>query len=387
MAVAATVMALFIELALSGQRIPMGVIVGTMGMAAAWGWHALRSEHWMCAVVAAEQARGEVRQAAGAKAASVLGRVAADASSSLVEARNELGQVDTLLADAVTNLVARLTAIAEKMRRQQELSVTETLSTHGGSGSSRFENFVIETSQAMAQSAESVVEGSKSAIRLVENMDLLDQEIDAVTGILGEIEAISKQTNLLALNAAIEAARAGEAGRGFAVVADEVRTLSNRTGSFSQQIRQRIDSMAAQIHQTEEVINGLASQDMVAALSAKRRFEQAMEELGAVNREVARSVNELHRIATDVESSVNAAVSDLQFQDLSAQLIDHVRRRAQGVECALTNTARVAAALEAGRFATEADAIAVDLEVALGAGIPAGTRPRGSHLNEQQLPG
>jgi len=364
-AVAAIVVAVILDTAVFGQRMPTGVMVATMGIAAAWRWQVLRSDRWIRTVVASEQARAAIGQAAAARAASLLGRLAADASSSVAAARTELEQVETLVADAGAKLAASFTAIAEQARRQQHLSAAEPRGMRDGSASSLFEDFVIDASKTMAQSAESVVEGSKSAMRLVENMALLDREIDAVTGILGEIEAISKQTNLLALNAAIEAARAGEAGRGFAVVADEVRTLSNRTGSFSLQIRQRIGAMAARIRETENVIDSLAARDTVAVLDATQRMEQKMAELGTVNREVTRSVDELNHIAIDVERSVAAAVSGLQFQDLASQLIGHVRCRAQGVERALHGTARVAAAIEAGRFVTEAGAIAVDLDAAL----------------------
>jgi len=364
-AVAATALALVLDVAVFGQRMPMGVMVGTMGMAAAWGWQALRSDRWIRTVVASEQARAKTDQTAAAKAASLLGRLASNASGSVAAARTELDQMESLVTDAGARLATSFTAIAEQARRQQQLCMAGPKGTPDGSGSSLFEDLVIETSRTMAQCVESVVEGSRSAMSLVENMALLDREIDAVAGILGEIEAISKQTNLLALNAAIEAARAGEAGRGFAVVADEVRTLSNRTGSFSLQIRQRIDSMAARIHETEHVINGLASQDRVAVLDAKVRVEQKMAELGTVNRETIRSGRELHHIATDVERSVTVAASGFQFQDLAMQLISQARCRVQGVECALHGTARVAAAIEAGRFVADADAIAVDLDAAL----------------------
>jgi methyl-accepting chemotaxis protein len=363
-AVAATVVAVILDAAVFGQRMPMGVMVATMGMAAAWGWHALRSDRWIRTVVASEQAGDETGRAMAAKAASLLGRLASDASGSVAAAGTELERVEILVADAGTKLAANLTAIAEHARRQQQLSIANRIGTHGDSASAPFEALVIETSRTMAQSVDSVVECSKSAMSLVQSMALLDREIDAVTGILGEIEAISKQTNLLALNAAIEAARAGEAGRGFAVVADEVRTLSNRTGSFSQQIRQRIDSMAARIRETEIVINSLAARDAVAVVDARQRIEQKMTELGAVNREVTRSVDELHHIATAIERSVTAA-SELRFQDHASQLIGQVRCRAQGVERALQVTARVAAVLEAGRFVTEAGAITDDLDAAL----------------------
>jgi uncharacterized protein YukE len=89
-------------------------------------------------------------------------------------------------------------------------------------------------------------------VGLTDNIAARTQDVQSI---LSEIGAIAKQTNLLALNAAIEAARAGEAGRGFAVVADEVRDLSGRTSQFSQQINKVIQNMQVTVKQTEEAIS------------------------------------------------------------------------------------------------------------------------------------
>jgi methyl-accepting chemotaxis protein len=262
-------------------------------------------------------------------------------------ADDELRRIDGLISDAAPTLIEAFNAISTDVRRQQ--AIFDTIIT--GEGSDPFVTFVAGTSRTLQDYVEKIIEGSKNAMQLVEQMERISDQVTHVSSILGEIDAISKQTNLLALNAAIEAARAGETGRGFAVVADEVRNLSNRTTNFSSQIRTRMHTVAADIREADTLINSMASQDMVTALSAKSNVEEALAELSRSNETMSNAATEVGKIALAVEARANAAVTNLQFQDLAGQLVTHARRRANALKAVLEGAGTMASCLRDGRDA------------------------------------
>ncbi len=241
----------------------------------------------------------------------------------------EVKQLQNLLADAIGKLIGSFTNMDDNSRKQQQLALT--LADHSQEGHSAqesgFEQFVKETSDTLALFVDTTVETSKVGMGLVEMMDNIVSEVNEILGILGEMEAISKQTNLLALNAAIEAARAGEAGRGFAVVADEVRGLSKRSDHFSNQIRTHMTQVHESVQQAEVAINAMASRDMNFALQSQNRVQDTMSEIKGINDRMLNIVDQMSGIAGEVEEDVRVAVTSLQFQDMATQLANHINSR------------------------------------------------------------
>ncbi|HJW24410.1 MAG TPA: methyl-accepting chemotaxis protein [Rhodocyclaceae bacterium] len=257
-------------------------------------------------------------------------RAAQGFSGQLTSMGGEIGRAQKIFSDAIGTLIESFRTINHQVQRQQRLGmdiIAGQPDAEGGRAVSEFEQFAYQTSETLRRFVDSVVENSRIAMSLVEMTDQITEQMRRVKGMLGEIEGISKQTNLLALNAAIEAARAGEAGRGFAVVADEVRDLSGRTSHFSQQIRDMLAGMEQTVHATEAAINQMAAQDMTFALTSKESVEKAMAGIEAMNQRTGVTVAELNHIAEEVGQSVNQAIVSLQFQDMVTQLLDHVTRR------------------------------------------------------------
>lgn len=171
-----------------------------------------------------------------------------------------------------------------------------------------------ETQQALAITHESMSDMGRTAKSIKEsasNVALLSTSSDQISGIITVIREIADQTNLLALNAAIEAARAGEQGRGFAVVADEVRKLAERTATSTGEIGKLINTIQMQIAQTVKTMQ-TADEQVTCSVDMAKQATEALEKIGLGGGQINERMKEIVNSIKESDVAVHSIADQLQ---------------------------------------------------------------------------
>jgi len=174
------------------------------------------------------------------------------------------------------------------------------------------DNKVDSGQSVVRQSLQRIEQLATSATSASNSIESLSAEIQNIGTVLGVIKSVAEQTNLLALNAAIEAARAGEQGRGFAVVADEVRALAKRTQQSTEEIERLVGSLqngaqasVTQIRSSAELVK-LAVSDVLQTESALGSIASAVSMIQQMNQQIAAAAEEQTSVAEEINRSVTS---------------------------------------------------------------------------------
>lgn len=213
-------------------------------------------------------------------------------------------------------------ATLQAMVTKQNTSIRALI--HSGSDSQeiyadRMRDFAAATETSLDQFLASIQQIASHTEVILEKVNKMYETMPTVRKALADIDDISAQTNLLALNAAIEAARAGEAGRGFAVVADEVRALSTRSTQFSGVIKKQMESMSSQIDELTRDVRELAAQDTTYIHRAKHTIQAELDHIIAKAEADSHTTQQLEQIGTRLDRALADSVRGLQFGDINGQ--------------------------------------------------------------------
>ncbi len=204
-------------------------------------------------------------------------------------AKEQFNEIEQL-ASAMSEMSSTVADVAEHAK-------TASLATEGSKQqAARGQGFVSSTISTINQLSSDIRESAEA-------VNQVDASVDKISSVIVTIQGISEQTNLLALNAAIEAARAGEAGRGFAVVADEVRNLAQNT----QKATVEIQEMISQLQQNARSAVSLMEQSVVEAADSVESVSNAGEELEKIVHDIEQ-VNDMNfHIASAAEQQAQVA--------------------------------------------------------------------------------
>ncbi|MCL4123494.1 UNVERIFIED_CONTAM: hypothetical protein GTU68_019615 [Idotea baltica] len=201
------------------------------------------------------------------------------------------------VATAITELAASSEQVANTAKQGAEATRIADNDTQAGT---QIVNEAVSTITALADNLASTSKVINS----------LDQDSETIGSVLSVIQSIAEQTNLLALNAAIEAARAGEQGRGFAVVADEVRTLAARTQSSTQEIKHIIEQLQSRSKQAVTAIDegcnmaNLGREKAVSSGEALSNIKSKVADIDNMNTMIAAASQEQCSVAEEVSKNV-----------------------------------------------------------------------------------
>lgn len=220
---------------------------------------------------------GDIQQGAGKLGSSV---------QEMVHGADAVGQAAATQSDAASAVATAIEEMSVSVAHIRESSASARQLT--------------EASQSLCEDGAKVIQDTRTRVesiasRIHEAADVVQQllgQSDEISGIVQVIKDISEQTNLLALNAAIEAARAGEQGRGFAVVADEVRKLAERTRQSTEDIGQLISRLQQSTHAVYDSMK-LSVDEASVGESRSRDAGKAIEEINEKSSEVVRAVADI----------------------------------------------------------------------------------------------
>ncbi len=233
----------------------------------------------------------------------------------------QINGVRSQAENAIGQLIQRFSALVGR------LDAAVAVSASGAAGADAHIDVVLKSSQSQLTD---VLSGMSDALKdkdaVLQKIRELSSYAEDLRGMAASVQRVADQTNLLALNAAIEAARAGEAGRGFAVVADEVRKLSTASGETGRRIAEKAALVSDAIVTSVKMVELSTNRDIDAFKSSETSIQCVLGDFSKLLGTLEKSNAELREQADGIKQEISETLPHLQFQDRIDQVLAHVCR-------------------------------------------------------------
>lgn len=257
------------------------------------------------------------------KGVSVLIKGVTDTSQELGRSADNMSTMALRTKEAIASQGEHTHQIAASiMQLANQVKEVSAQATRVAASAKEANGAAVGGSKVVGETINSLETISHDVQGIAESITSLQDEINKISSVMQVIRDISEQTNLLALNAAIEAARAGEAGRGFAVVADEVRNLSQRTSKSTEEITQIITSLQGKSHQVAKTVQE-KQQDANAAASSAKSAENALNGIVGAVQEIVTLSDAIAELTAQQEAATGGITEAVTYiEGLSRQNAD-----------------------------------------------------------------
>jgi len=228
------------------------------------------------------------------------------------------------MESAINSLSDRFGGIVDKLDEALRTAALETTAIDDQ------DNGMLALFSRSEQELGAILEAQKASAasmqRMIEKVQGLDSYITELHTMAADVAQIAHQSNLLSLNAAIEAARAGDLGRGFAVVAKEFRMLSAKSGETGRHIAEKVGNVSAAIADACQVVQDSAGEREARSVAAQETITRVLSDFGGITGALQRSSSLLKAESVGIQAEVNQALVQLQFQDRVSQIMTQVNK-------------------------------------------------------------
>jgi methyl-accepting chemotaxis protein len=273
------------------------------------------------------------------------GALVAGPLEDLKSCRAELSQVKALLADAIRSLQSSFTEV-ESLVASQGALLSELLSSVEGSAAlagPSIGSFLQEITPLLRSLTQLLTQVARTGQESARRSEALETDLGETFKLLSQFEQVERQTALLAVNASIEAAHAGDLGRGFGVVAQEVRHLSNYSKDLNQRVVRHLERARTTLGNVRQMLTKAMANDITLAEDSRARIELIFENIGGLDAKMAAGLDRIREISRQTAEHVEIAVRVLQFEDIVSQLLGCMDRRLSRLEAMLLQLAALPA--------------------------------------------